>query len=1083
LLERGLEESLAEPKVPGPGHTALSPELEDRKSKIENRTARYFGDYELLEEIARGGMGVVYRARHLKLERVVAVKMILAGQFASKQIIQRFRGEVTAAALLQHPNIVAIHDVGIHDGQHYFSMDYVEGQSLSQLVGNRPLPSAKAARYVKLVAEAIHYAHQQGILHRDLKPSNVLVDASDQPRITDFGLAKRFGVPPLASAKPPAQPGSGGQASGPAKAGTPNEPAEAGTPYMESFTLTGQMLGSPNFMPPEQASSQRGKVGRHSDVYGLGAILYYLLTARPPFQAESFESVIHQLLNTEPVSPRLLNPSVPPDLETICVKCLQKEPARRYQSAQELADELGRFLSGKPIHARPIAPLERFWRWCWRNPKTAIPSAAVILLLIIVAIGSTLAAIRINRAERAATEKLFDSYLAQAREVRHNGREGQRFESLEAVLKAAAIRSSPALRSEAIACLAVTDVRFSGARESPDPEAECWDPDLELRALRKPDGSVRVRRLRDNSEVALLPALGAAAQRYCFSPGGHYLAVSYANGRNVIWDIHEQQAPIIDIPGGTSADFSVDGQTVAFICQDGLLQRFGLNPVRPLPSLVLNSRYYVIHLRPQGDWLAGFEEEKADLEVRDLRDGSLLRTLSHPSHLTSFAWSSDGAHLAVGCENGQLFIWNALTGEKQKELEGHQDAVVSVGFSHSGSLLGSNSWDGRFRLWDMLTGRVLLTAVGWSYQVLFSADDRKIGSVQRGRETGLLEITPSSIFHRLNCKASPNRGSFSTDVSSDGRLVAAAFSEGVHIWADQQTDEPFFLPAGVCFSAIFTPDGTNLITSGPSGLARWPLRRMSGTTRDELRIGPRQTIQEGHDFNYAALSTDGRWLAAADFGAGAVSIYEVRDPTNQFSLVFQPRITFPAISPDGRWVAAGNWKGSGIKVWEFESKRVVFDLPTPAYAWVAFSPDNRWLAVGGASYDLWETGSWKRKYTVHRLSPGAATPLAFSPDKRTLAIVVEPGIIRLITTETGEMLANLEAPGAALISYLSFSPDGSLLLALELDQQVEVWDLGRIRAELRKLNLDWNAPPISAETASARPVTKPLHIVMDERPP
>src|SRR5204863_7868931 len=203
-----------------------------------------FGEYELLEEIARGGMGVVYRARQLSLGRIVALKMILAGPFATQQIIQRFRGEVTAAALLQHPNIVAIHDVGIHDGQHYFSMDYVEGEDLSQLVGNRPLPPAKAARYVNVISEAIHYAHQQGILHRDLKPSNVLVDASDQPRITDFGLAKRLE----------------GDA---------------------SITATGQMLGSPDLMPPEQASSQRGKVGRPSDVYGLGAILYHLLTARP----------------------------------------------------------------------------------------------------------------------------------------------------------------------------------------------------------------------------------------------------------------------------------------------------------------------------------------------------------------------------------------------------------------------------------------------------------------------------------------------------------------------------------------------------------------------------------------------------------------------------------------------------------------------------------------------------------------------------------------------------------------------------------------------------------------------------------
>src|SRR5204863_3778405 len=214
LLESGLDE----PVVPLLGQPVFS-------SEIGNQKVRYFGDYELLEEIARGGMGVVYRARHLNLERIVAVKMILAERFASQQIVRRFQGEVTAAALLRHPNIVAIHDVGIHDGQHYFSMDYVEGQNLSQLVGNRPLPSAKAARYVKLIAEAIHYAHQQGILHRDLKPSNVLVDASDQPRITDFGLAKRL-----------------------------TSDSSRVTDH-SSLTITGQMLSPPNLMSPAPAGS------------------------------------------------------------------------------------------------------------------------------------------------------------------------------------------------------------------------------------------------------------------------------------------------------------------------------------------------------------------------------------------------------------------------------------------------------------------------------------------------------------------------------------------------------------------------------------------------------------------------------------------------------------------------------------------------------------------------------------------------------------------------------------------------------------------------------------------------------------
>src|SRR6185436_13721751 len=284
-----------------------------------------FGDYDLLDEIARGGMGVVYKARQRKLERIVAVKMILAGSLAGKEFVQRFRTESAAAAILQHPNIVAIHDVGVHEGRHYFSMDYVEGRSLAQLVGQQPLAPARAARYVELIAAAIHYAHERGILHRDLKPSNVLIDSNDQPRVTDFGLARRLDGD-------------------------------------SSLTLTGQVLGSPSFMPPEQAGGGRGKVGRPSDVYAIGGILYYLLTARAPFQADSLDRLLTQVLHAEPVSPRLLNPSIPRDLETITLKCLEKEPSRRYQTSQELADELGHVLRHEPIRASPITPGEKFWR-------------------------------------------------------------------------------------------------------------------------------------------------------------------------------------------------------------------------------------------------------------------------------------------------------------------------------------------------------------------------------------------------------------------------------------------------------------------------------------------------------------------------------------------------------------------------------------------------------------------------------------------------------------------------------------------------------------------------------------------------
>jgi serine/threonine protein kinase len=294
---------------------------------------RLLGDYELLEEIARGGMGIVFKARQGKLDRLVAVKMILAGDFASREQALRFRAEVEAAARLQHPNIVRIHETGEQDGQPYFSMDYVEGTNLAALVREKPLPAKCAAGYVKTIAEAIHYAHEQGILHRDLKPSNVLIDSSDQPRVTDFGLAKRM--------------------------------------QKESFlTVTGDVMGSPNFMPPEQAGAKGVKAGRYSDVYSLGGILFYLVTGRPPFVAETVAETVHHVLHNEPVSPQLLDPGVPEDIATICLKCLEKEPAKRYQTAQQLADELGRYLRDEPILARSVSGPD-FTQMHWANSEFA----------------------------------------------------------------------------------------------------------------------------------------------------------------------------------------------------------------------------------------------------------------------------------------------------------------------------------------------------------------------------------------------------------------------------------------------------------------------------------------------------------------------------------------------------------------------------------------------------------------------------------------------------------------------------------------------------------------------------------------
>lgn len=304
---------------------------------------RYVGDYELMEEVARGGMGVVYKARQTSLNRIVAVKMILGGRLATDQDVKRFRKEAEAAANLQHPNIVSIHETGEHEGRQYFSMDFVEGKNLAQALQGKPLPAGKAAELLKTIAEAVHYAHQRGTLHRDLKPHNILIDASGQPRITDFGLAKRN-----------------------------EEGAE--------LTQTGAILGSPSYMPPEQAAGHHDKVGPASDVYSLGAILYQLLTGKPPFIAETPIATLRKVLEEEPERPARISASVPTDLETICLKCLEKAPEQRYHSARELADELERFVNHEPILARPASQARKAWSWIVRHPWAISGMASALVL-------------------------------------------------------------------------------------------------------------------------------------------------------------------------------------------------------------------------------------------------------------------------------------------------------------------------------------------------------------------------------------------------------------------------------------------------------------------------------------------------------------------------------------------------------------------------------------------------------------------------------------------------------------------------------------------------------------------------------
>jgi eukaryotic-like serine/threonine-protein kinase len=982
---------------------------------------RYFGDYELLEEIARGGMGVVYRARQTSLERIVALKMILAGQFASKQIIQRFRGEVTAAALLQHPNIVAIHDVGIHNGQHYFSMDYVEGQNLSQLVGSRSLPPAKAARYVKLVADAIHYAHQQGILHRDLKPSNVLVDASDQPRITDFGLAKRlegdFGI-----------------------------------------TMTGQMLGSPNFMPPEQASAQRGKMGRHSDVYGLGAILYHLLTARPPFQAGSFESVINQVLNTEPVSPRLLNSSVPPDLETICIKCLEKEPAKRYQSAQELADELERFLRGEPIHARPVTRAERALRWCRRKPAIASLGAATTLLLLAVAIGSPILAFKINRERLRAEELLYYADMHGAESALDDGDLGRARELVQAHWPRAGQVDLRDFEWRLLWRRCRGDDLYSLQGHSNWVNALKFSPDGETLASRSLDNHLKVWDLTTRTErftltnVTRLGGFTADGQGFAIGTGDHSVKLCETTTGRTLHSLAN---------AGDLVSLLADGKRVATTAEEFVVKIWDITSGQE--TFLLPGKGGInlwgpefgagMVITPDGKKLAvsnGFKERIAGITLRDLATGKVLNDWLDQREfpLTFLELSPDGKVLAVGDFNGLVRFWNMATGDELRPpLQAHSESVVSAAFSADGQVLATASLDQTIKLWEFATRRELDILKGHDsgvWAATFSADGKRLASGGQDQMVRLWNTARSPVNTNLSGMPDGRTLIWSPDskllagtsqdqrvrlwdavtletravlpdasdvltLSDHGKSIVATFADGSVKYCDvttgKVTREAPKAPSGERTSVLISPDGrTAAITDSTPIIQLWDIA--SGNINLlTSRTRPATVLAFSHDCH--TLISGGL--------EGVLNIWDVARKQCMASIAaHSARIVSLAISPDGTIAASGSTDGT-IKFWNLKTSRWLATLKGHKRpVWVlAFSPDGQTLASGSGDHSvrLWNV-SLRREASILRIfigtNPGVAqeiNSLVFSPDGNTLAAVTTRGALKMFRAATLDEVA------------------------------------------------------------------------------
>jgi WD40 repeat protein/serine/threonine protein kinase/tetratricopeptide (TPR) repeat protein len=987
------------------------PTVADKDSKLLNLVASIAGHrpsipgYAILDELGRGGMGVVYKARQVRLKRVVALKMVLSGPHAGSEELERFVTEAEAAARLQHANIVQIYEVGEHEGRPYFSLEYVEGGSLEARLDGKPLPPRPVARLVEALARAMHFAHERHIVHRDLKPANVLLACSREmaakpppgkamgnwlnevtPKITDFGLAKKLD-------------------------------ADAGQ------TRTGSILGTPNYMSPEQATGQIHAIGPATDIYALGAILYELLTGRPPFQGESAYDTLRRVATAEPLPPRSLVGGMPRDIETICLKCLHKDPRRRYVDALELARDLRRFQDGETIRARPTPAWERAVKWSRRRPgAAALLAAGVVVLLATIAGGLAWhARLKAEAEHEAARSADLQSALEQSR---------QRLVRLTVANGAHLLEEG-----DLIGSLPWFAEAMQLERDNPDREA--------------------MHRLRLAAVLEQCPRLAQVwfhsgrVNDVAFSADGRQVVSASDDGTARIWDLTTglpaSRTPRHDKPVRRAA-FSPDGALVATASADGTAQLWRSDTGTPFGEPMTHPKEVVaVAFSPNGQRLLTACKDGA-ARLWDVHTLEASVTVHHASPLTQAVFSPDGGQFLTAAEDGSVQVWNAETGLPLARPLRQRGSVLDVAFSQDGRLFVTSCADGSARVWRTDSGLPTTTTLRHAGGVLhasFSPDGRLVATAGADKvarvwsaETGQAVGTP--LHHGSKVFAA-------VFGPSARRLLTISDDNTARVWdaSTGQTLGPPLKHNGSVTCGMFSPGGRWVVTAGLDGTVRLWTVTSSQQRAPVLRHGGRVT--------HVAFSRDGRLVATASADRTA-RVWDAETGED-----ISPPLRHPAVvnriafSPDGRLLLTGGEDGTA-RLWNARSGEAVGKPFTHGHAVldVAFRPDGaRFVtACTDGTVRFWEADAGAS--VLPPLShDGPVYAAAWSRDGKKLVTASADGTARLWNADTGELLHAFKHAGP--VNHATFSPDGSRVATAGADHAARVWD-----------------------TATGQPVTPPL---------